>query len=66
MYIPNDDKNKLTDAISRLGASAVTLLAEEANGEACHPDTYCAGYLQGYAHAVDAACHIVEHCTDLK
>lgn len=66
MYIPKEDKDKLEYAISEQGALAVTALAEMAGDEASHRDWYGAGYMQGYAHGIDAACHIVEHCDQIK
>lgn len=65
MYIPKEDKAKLENAVSAQGALAVTALAEMAGGEVCHRDWYAAGYMQGYAHGIDAACHIIEHAEDI-
>lgn len=65
MYIPNDDKNKLVERMSRDGAYAVSMLSEASQGEASHPNTYSAGYMQGYAHAIDNACWIVSHCDEI-
>jgi len=65
MYISDNDKNALATTIGKLGGAAVTLLAECTEDEACHPDTYCAGYLQGYAHAIDAACHVIYHAEEV-
>ena len=61
MYLSEDAKDALINAISETGAGACTLLAECAGDEASHPPTYMAGYLQGYVHAVDAVCALVEH-----
>ena len=65
MFIQNNDKNALINLISGNGATAVTMLAEMSEGEASHPDTYAAGYMQGYAHGADMACHIIEHCEEV-
>lgn len=65
MYMSDTDKNALTRELGRIGGTAVTLLAECTEDEANHPDTYCAGYLQGYAHAIDAACHVIYHAEDI-
>lgn len=64
MYMSDTDKNHLAEEIGRLGGTACTLLAE-CSDEASHPDTYCAGYLQGYAHAIDAACHVIYHAEEV-
>lgn len=65
MYMSDTDKNRLAEHIGRLGGTASTLLAECTEDEASHPDTYCAGYLQGYAHAIDAACHAIYHAEEV-
>lgn len=65
MYITDSDKDRLTHAISSIGAYAVTLLAETTGDEASHPDTYAAGYLQGYIHGIDQACHQINHAEDI-
>lgn len=65
MYMSDKDKENLACEIGRLGGNAVSMLAETAEGEASHPDTYAAGYLQGYAHGIDAACHVVYHCEEV-
>lgn len=66
MYMIEEEKNKLIDTVSRYGAVAVTALAEQTGEEANHPNTYAAGYMQGYAHAIDQACDIINHCGDIK
>lgn len=65
MYMTNNDKNALVNIISGNSAFAVTQLAEMSQDEASHPDTYAAGYMQGYAHAADMACHVIEHCEEV-
>lgn len=65
MYMSDANKEALATTIGRLGGSAVSLLAECTGEEASHPDTYCAGYLQGYAHAIDAACHVIYHAEEV-
>lgn len=65
MYMNDNDKNALINLISGNGAFAVTQLAEMTGEEASHPDTYAAGYMQGYAHAADMACHIISHCEEV-
>lgn len=65
MYMIDEDKNKLINAMSHYGAIAVTALAEQTGDEASHPDTYAAGYMQGYAHGIDMACDIIAHCADI-
>ncbi|WP_294600075.1 hypothetical protein [uncultured Phocaeicola sp.] len=62
MYMTNNDKNALINLISNNGATAVTMLAEVTEGESSHPDTFAVGYLQGYIHGADMACHVIEHC----
>lgn len=62
MYMSDNDKNALINVISNNGALAVSQLAEMSEGEASHPNTYAAGYMQGYAHAADMACDVVLHC----
>ena len=62
IYLTEEAKTALVQTISAAGAQAVTLLAEYAQGDASHPDSYAAGYLQGYVHGADAACDIVERC----
>lgn len=66
MYICKNDLDVLIHEMSRMGATAVTLLAEAAEDEVCHTDSYMMGYLQGYAHGCDAACSVVENCDKLK
>ena len=61
MYMADKDRQTLSEEIGRMGAPAVSLLAELAGDEASHPDSYAAGYLQGYAHGIDAAVYIVDH-----
>lgn len=65
MYMSDHDKTQLAEEIGRLGGTACTLLAECSGDEASHPDTYCAGYLQGYVHAIDAACHVIYHAEEV-
>lgn len=65
MYIPNNDKNDLIDRITSNSATAVTMIAEMSDGEASRPDTFAAGYLQGYVHGADMACHIIAHCGEV-
>ena len=66
MYIPDKDKDTLINEISKHGGYAVSMLAEQTKDEACHPNTYSAGYMQGYAHAADMACDVISHCEELK
>ena len=65
MYLADEAKNALCDALSASGATACPLLAE-CSDEASHPPTYMAGYLQGYVHAIDAACSIISHPEEIK
>lgn len=65
MYMSDTDKTHLAEEIGRLGGNACTLLAECSSDEASHPDTYCAGYLQGYVHAIDAACRVIYHADEV-
>lgn len=65
MYICKDDLDRLIHEMTRTAATAVTLLAEAAEDEASHADSYMMGYLQGYAHGCDAACAVVENCDKL-
>lgn len=66
MYMSESDRDKLINAISDYGADAVAALTDLGVGEACHPDTYGAGYMQGYAHGIDAACKAIQHAEDIK
>ena len=66
MYMIETDRDKLINAISSYGADAHTALAEMCSDEASHPPTYMAGYLQGYVHAIDAACSIISHPEEIK
>lgn len=66
MYICKNDLDKLIYEMSRTAAAAVNMLAEAAEGEASHADSYMMGYLQGYAHGCDAACAVVENCDKLS
>ena len=65
MYICKTDLDRLIHEMTRTAATAVTLLAEAAEDEASHTDSYMMGYLQGYAHGCDAACAVVENCDKL-
>lgn len=65
MYMSDHDKDIISNQIGRLGGTACTLLAELAGDETSLPDTYCAGYLQGYIHAIDAACNIIYHAAEV-
>lgn len=66
MYICKEDLDRLIHEMTRTAATAVTLLAEAAEDEASHADSYMMGYLQGYAHGCDAACAVVENCDKLS
>ena len=66
MYMIQSDRDKLINTISGCGADAVTALTEMAEGLASHPDWYGAGYMQGYAHGIDAACKIIQHMEDIR
>lgn len=66
MFISDREKDALISEISKYGGYAVSMLAERTGEEANHPNTYCAGYMQGYAHAADMACNVIAHCEDLK
>ena len=66
MYMIESDRDKLINTISGYGADAVTALTEMAEGLANHPDWYGAGYMQGYAHGIDAACKIIQHMEDIR
>lgn len=66
IYICKNDLDALIHEMTRTSAMAVTLLAEAAEGEASHDDSYMMGYLQGYAHGCDAACAVVENCEKLS
>lgn len=65
MFLTDHNKDILSEQIGRLGGLAVSMLAEYTKDEASHPDTYPAGYMQGYAHACDAAISIIQHCEDI-
>lgn len=60
MYLSEETKNALIQSISEAGAHAVCMLEKCSDEECSHPDSYAAGYLQGYVHGADAACAIVE------
>lgn len=62
IYMTDDTRNALVQAISRNGVDACTLLEASAGQEDGynHPMTYIAGYLQGYVHATDRACEVVD------
>lgn len=66
MYICKNDLDVLIHEMTKTAATAVTLLAEAAEDEASHADSYMMGYLQGYAHGCDAACAVVENCEKLR
>ena len=66
MYICKNDLDVLIHEMTKTAATAVTLLAEAAEDEASHADSYMIGYLQGYAHGCDAACAVVENCDKLS
>lgn len=66
MYMTDRDKDALIHEISKYGGYAVSMLAEQTGEEASHPNTYSAGYMQGYAHAADMACNVISHCDELK
>lgn len=66
MYMSELEKNTLTMAITTTSSTAVTQLAELAGDEASHPDTYIAGYMQGYIHGADMACYAIDHCENIE
>lgn len=62
MYLSEETKTELVQCISAAGAQAVRMLEKCSEDECNHPESYAAGYLQGYVHGADAACAIVERC----
>ena len=66
MFMSEREKDALAMTITATSSTAVTQLAELSGDEASHPDTYMAGYIQGYIHGADMACHVIDHCEEIE
>lgn len=62
MYIPQTDRDTIITAYAQYGSAALSMLETVIDKDTgAHPDTYAAGYMQGYAHGIDLCCHLIAH-----
>lgn len=66
IYLLKHDINTITDTFARYGSTAVSMLDQVTDKDTgAHPDTYAAGYMQGYAHGIDLCCHLIAHADEM-